>query len=78
MKLIINSIALIALTGTVCAASGTCKKCEVLRKYHEDNPNAYEFYDDYLKALEAKQAAPEEIDVKKLVKEQEGIKDSEE
>ena len=33
-----------------------CRKCQVLREYHQKNPSKYEFYDDYLKDLEEKGA----------------------
>ncbi|CCB92216.1 putative uncharacterized protein [Waddlia chondrophila 2032/99] len=31
-----------------------CRKCQVLREYHEKNPSKYKYYDDYLKDLEEK------------------------
>lgn len=47
------------------AGDGTCKKCEMLRDYHANNPAKYTFYDDYLKDKEAglveEEDAPEEI-----------------
>jgi hypothetical protein len=41
--------------------AGTCKKCEMLRKYHQENPCPYEYYEDYLKALEEKKAIPKNV-----------------
>lgn len=49
---------------------GTCKKCEVYRKYHEANPCPYEYYEDYIKALEEKKEIPKKIKSEDLLKEE--------
>lgn len=48
------------------AEGGFCRKCELMREYHKNNPSKYQFYDDYLKDLEEKGAeavSPNEEDL---------------
>lgn len=55
---------------------GTCKKCEVLRKYHEENPNPYEYYEDYIKALKEKKEVPKKVKPEELLKKEEAATSS--
>ena len=43
-------------TSSVYSDDDFCRKCQVMRDYHEKNPSKYEYYDDYLNALEEKGA----------------------
>jgi len=38
------------------AEGGFCRKCNIMREYHKNNPSKYKYYDDYLKDLEEKGA----------------------
>lgn len=40
-------------------AAGVCQKCERIREYNKHNPGEFEFYEDYLKAEEAKKSSQE-------------------
>lgn len=35
-------------------AQNACRKCHILRDYHENHPSKYEYYEDYLKDVEGK------------------------
>lgn len=45
-------LAAMVITSSIYADGNFCRKCEVMREYHKNNPSKYEFYDDYLKDLE--------------------------
>lgn len=36
--------------GTLAASDGVCVRCEEARKYNEEHPNPYVYYEDYLQA----------------------------
>ena len=51
---IVFSLLLSVIFAPVQADDNFCRKCQVLREYHEQNPSKYTYYDDYLKDLSEK------------------------
>lgn len=46
------SLATVLMGAHLYGEEAFCRKCHILREYHEKNPSKYEYYDDYLKDIE--------------------------
>lgn len=51
-KSILTFLLMVLCTSPVYSDDNFCRKCQVMRDYHEKNPSKYEYYDDYLKDVE--------------------------
>lgn len=56
------------LTFVTLATSPYCPLCEVNKAYNKEHPGDYEYYEDYLKATEGKEAPKKEEPAKKTEK----------
>lgn len=62
MKYILSGLTLMTLP----LVAGTfCPLCEINKAYNKDHPGDYEYYEDYLKATEGKEAPKKEESAQK-------------